>query len=240
MRSGTRKNERLRKLKLKDKILDNIYHNLKEYIIVTIILIIGIIAGVLFVNYMNDTQTNEVKEYIEGFINSLKGDYSIDRGKLLKNSLIENLKLAISMWFIGSTVIGIPIVFEIVLYRGFCLGYTVSSAIAVLGMQKGTVFFLTTILLQNIIIIPVLISLAVSGMKLYKSIMKDKRKENIKLEIIRHTMVSIMLFILLAIASLVEVYISTNLLTMCINFFWKKIKKFKKCIYFFDIIWYNI
>lgn len=86
-------------------------------------------------------------------------------------------------------------------------------------MQKGTVFFLTTILLQNIIIIPVLISLAVSGMKLYKSIMKDKRKENIKLEIIRHTMVSIMLFILLAIASLVEVYISTNLLTMCINFF---------------------
>ena len=169
MRSGTRKNERLRKLKLKDKILDNIYHNLKEYIIVTIILIIGIIAGVLFVNYMNDTQTNEVKEYIEGFINSLKGDYSIDRGKLLKNSLIENLKLAISMWFIGSTVIGIPIVFGIVLYRGFCLGYTVSSAIAVLGMQ--------------------------------------------------HTMVSIMLFILLAIASLVEVYISTNLLTMCINFF---------------------
>ena len=212
MRNGTRKNERLRKLKLKDKILDNIYHNLKEYIIVTIILIIGIIAGVLFVNYMNDNQTNEVKEYIEGFINSLKGDYSIDRGKLLKNSLIENLKLAISMWFIGSTVIGIPIVFGIVLYRGFCLGYTVSSAIAVLGIQKGTVFFLTTI-------IPVLISLAVSGMKLYKSIMKDKRKENIKLEIIRHTMVSIMLFILLAIASLVEVYISTNLLTMCINFF---------------------
>lgn len=208
MRSGTRKNERLRKLKLKDKILDNIYHNLKEYIIVTIILIIGIIAGVLFVNYMNDTQTNEVKEYIEGFIDSLKGDYSIDRGKLLKNSLIENLKLAISMWFIGSTVIGIPIVFGIVLYRGFCLGYTVSSAIAVLGMQKGTVFFLTTILLQNIIIIPVLISLAVSGMKLYKSIMKDKRKENIKIEILRHTAISGIALIVLIASAIVEVQIS--------------------------------
>ena len=218
MRNETRKNERLRKLKLKDKILDNIYHNLKEYIIVTIILIIGIIAGVLFVNYMNDTQTNELKEYIEGFINSLKGDYSIDRGKLLKNSLIENLKLAIGMWFIGSTVIGIPIVFGIVLYRGFCLGYTVSSAIAVLGMQKGTVFFLTTILLQNIIIIPVLISLAVSGMKLYKSIMKDKRKENIKLEIIRHTIFSALMTILLCLSSVVEVFVSNNLLKIIVKY----------------------
>ena len=66
MRSGTRKNERLRKLKLKDKILDNIYHNLKEYIIVTIILIIGIIASVLFVNYMVREAIGIVKDFVCG------------------------------------------------------------------------------------------------------------------------------------------------------------------------------
>ena len=140
------------------------------------------------------------------------------------------------MWFTGSTVVGIPIVIGIVTAKGFCVGYTISMIISTLGNWKGIIFIATSMLLQNLIYIPSIIALAVSGMKLYKSIMKDKRKENIKLEIIRHTMVSIMLFILLAIASLVEVYISTNLLTMCINFILKKIKKFKKCIYFFDII----
>ncbi len=56
-------------------------------------------------------------------------------------------------------------------------------------------------------------------MKLYKSIMKDKRRENIKIEIIRHTVISIVSFIFLVVASLLEVYISTNLLMVCIQFF---------------------
>lgn len=56
-------------------------------------------------------------------------------------------------------------------------------------------------------------------MKLYKSIMKDKRRENIKLEIIRHTMISIISFVFLVLASFIEVYISTSLFTGCIQFF---------------------
>lgn len=210
---------RREKNKLKDIILNNIHNNLKEYIIVTVIFLIGVIAGVIFINNINQDQLTEISEYINNFITSLKDNGYVDKGQLLKTSLLENLKLTIGMWFIGSTVIGLPIVLGIVLYRGFCIGYTVSSVIAILGTQKGTVFCLTTILLQSAIIIPVLIALAVSGIRLYKSIMKDKRKENIKLEIVRHTIISIILFIFLIVASMIEVYVSTNLLTTCINFF---------------------
>lgn len=216
MRETTRKKERF---KLKNIILENIYYNLKAYCIVTIIFLIGIIAGVIFINHINEGQMGEIKEYIQQFITAIKGDYEINKGELLKKSLIENFKLALGMWFIGLSVIGIPIVLGIILFRGFCIGYTVSSAIAILGLQKGSLFFVTTILAQNIVFIPVIITLAVSGMKLYKSIMKDKRKENIKLEIVRHTIVSIILFALLVVSSLIEVYISTNLLTACIGFF---------------------
>lgn len=216
VRNTKRKRQRT---KLKNIILNNIYNNLKEYIIVTVIFLIGVIAGVIFINNVNETQLSEITGYFNNFITALKGDYHINKGELLKNSLLDNLKLAIGMWFIGSTVIGMPIVLGIVLFRGFCIGYTVSSSIAILGTQKGTVFFLTAILLQNIIFIPVLIALAVSGMKLYKSIMKDRRKENIKLEIIRHTIISIILFAFLVVSSLIEVYVSTNLLTSFINFY---------------------
>lgn len=58
-----------------------------------------------------------------------------------------------------------------------------------------------------------------SGFKLYKSIIKDKRKENIKLEIIRHTMFSAVMLFLLIISSFIESFISTNILKVIIKYF---------------------
>ncbi len=49
-----------------------------------------------------------------------------------------------------------------------------------MGFTKGFTFIIITLLFQNIIFIPLLIALAVSGFKFYKSIIKDRRKENIK------------------------------------------------------------
>ena len=211
--------KRLKRNKIKDIIFNNIYSNLKEYVIVTIILLIGVIIGVIFINNSTENQISEIQNYINNFTQSLKGDYDINKQELLKNSLTENIKLTVCMWLIGSTVVGIPIVLGIVLYRGFCIGYTASSLIAVLGLKKGVIFILTAILLQNIIFIPVLISLTVSGIKLYKSIMKDRRKENIKIEIVRHTIFSLILFLMLIISTLIEVYVSSNLLKMSIQIF---------------------
>ena len=204
---------------IKQLILNHFYENIKAYIIVIIIFIIGIVAGVIFINNTNETQSTEIQNYITSFINSLKQDYHIDKLELLKKSLGDNFILILTMWFIGSTVIGLPIIFGIVLFRGFCIGYTVSSIIASLGVQKGLIFLFTTVFLQNLIFIPVIICMAVSCIRLYKSIMKDKRRENIKVEIIRHTLFSIVLIIFLIVAALVESYISTNLLMICINLF---------------------
>ena len=73
-------------------------------------------------------------------------------------------------------------------------------------------------LFQNILFIPCILSLAVSGMKLYKSIVKNKRKENIKLEITRHTLFCLLILIILGISALIEVYVSTGLLQICTKF----------------------
>lgn len=205
--------------KIVDTIIHHIKDNLKAYFLVAVILLIGITLGVIFVNNLQEQQTQEVKDYVNEFVVALKDGNSIDTGKLLHNSIKNNLILALIMWFVGSTVIGIPIVLGIVWYRGFCLGYTISSLIAVMGMGKGCLFFVTSMLLQNLILIPCTLALAVSGIKLYKSIVKDKRKENIKGEIIRHTLFSLMMLVLLMVASLLEAYLSSNLFMLCIQFF---------------------
>ena len=204
---------------IKELILNHIYDNIKIYLFVIIIFIIGIILGVVFTNNITEEQYIEIKDYITNFINSLKQNYNINTVNLLKKTLTNNIILSITMWLIGSTVIGIPIVLGIVIFRGFCIGYTLSAIIAVLGVQKGLLFIITTMLLQNIIFIPVIICMTISCIKLYKSIMKDKRKENIKIEIIKHTLVSLILSIFLILEAFIETYISTNLLMLVINFF---------------------
>ena len=73
-------------------------------------------------------------------------------------------------------------------------------------------------LLQNILFIPCIFILAVSGIRLHNSILEDRRKENIKLKIIRHTIISLMVFVVLIISSLIEVYISKNILLFTIKY----------------------
>ena len=205
-------------LKLKDIIVNPIASNSKEYIIVTLLFIIGIFLGVLFVNNIKNDEFDSVQNYITTFIQKFKENPNIDSGELLKTSIIKNLILALSLWFFGTTVIGIPIVFGILIYRGFCLGYTISTFISTIGIAKGLAFVFSNMLLQTVIFIPAILAISVSGFKLYKSIVKDKRKENVKIEIIRHTIFSALMTILLCLSSVVEVFVSNNLLKIIVKY----------------------
>ena len=208
-----------KQLKLLKIIKEHVINNKKEYVIIFLIFVIGIFSGVFFINHLQETPKTEITNYLNQFIEKFKGLESINNIELLKNSIMQNIGLAIVIWFFGTTVIGIPIVFAIILYRGFCLGYTISLCITIMGLGKGISFVLVTLLLQNILLIPAILALAVSGIKLYKSIVKDKTKENVKIEILRHTVFSIIMLIMLAIASVIEIFMSTNILKMVIKYF---------------------
>ena len=206
-------------IKIKDTIKQHVINNSKEYIIVTLLFIIGIFLGVLFINNVGEAQKVEIDAYLNNFVDKMKNTEDLDTINLLKNSMKQNILLSVIIWFFGTTVIGIPIVFGIILYRGFGLGYTIAVCVSIMGISKGILFIIISVLLQNLIFIPAILALAVSGFKLYKSIVKDNRKENIKLEIMRHTIFSIIMLVVLLVASCIEVFISTNILKSLIKYF---------------------
>ena len=208
-----------KRLKLLETIKNHIINNKKEYIIVVLLFIIGIFLGVLFVNNMEETPKSDVTAYLNSFIDKMKNIENLNNIELLKNSMGQSIVLAVVLWFFGTTVIGIPVVFGIIVYRGFCLGYTISICIYIMGMTKGILFVLILLLLQNILFIPAVLALAVSGFKLYKSIIKDRNKENIKIEVVRHTIFSFIMLLVLVASSIVEVFLSTNILKALIKYF---------------------
>ena len=208
MKRNYRKNK---ESKIKNIILENIMENARSYLILLVIFFIGIILGVIFVNNAKEAQSLQISSYINNFVESVKENYQISTKELLKNSIINNVGIAVLLWFLGSTVIGFPLIYVVVGYKGYCIGYTVSSVIATVGTGKGIIFIIATMLIQNIIYIPTILTLSVSGIKLYRLIMEDRRRENIKLQILKHTIFSILMLILLLISSLLETYISGNL-----------------------------
>ena len=125
--------------KLKDILITHVKNNLREYSIVLLLFLIGLIFGIIFINNSSQNQVEDITTYLNEFVSSLKANAQIDKGVLLKDCLISNFLLVIALWFVGSTVIGIPIVYGIIIYRGFCLGYTISSVIATLGMGKRNI-----------------------------------------------------------------------------------------------------
>lgn len=197
---------------LKNAITEYTKRNSKEYILVSLIFIIGLFLGIMTINNASEEKGLAVTSYIGEFIEKFKEMENVDTLDLLTTSIKSNIFLTIIIWLAGTTIIGMPIVLGIVLFRGFCVGFTISSTIFTLGVQKGIMFCLSSIFLQNILFIPALITMGVSSIKLYKSIINDRKKENIKIEIVRHTAISIMMLCILLTSSFIETEISTRLL----------------------------
>ncbi len=204
---------------IRGKIKQYVYDNIKEYALVTILFIIGIFVGVIVVNNLDDVKTQEINIYITDFIEKYKTIEKLDKVSLIGTSIKNNIILTIIIWIAGTTVIGVPIVLAVILFRGVCLGYTISSITYSIGLGKGILFCIVALCLQNILFIPAILSLGVSSLKLYKSIIKDRRRENIKIEIIRHTIFSLLMLAVLILSSFIENTISISILQKIIKFF---------------------
>ncbi len=208
----TRKKSRLGAI-----ITQHVLNNKKDYIISLLLFVIGLIIGIIFINHLTETEFGEIGEYIKNFINTMTSIEKIDYMSLFKESILSNFILILAIWIAASTIIGIPIVYGILVFRGFVLGYTISSILVTLGIGNGIIFTFSSLLLHNLIFIPIILAASASARKLYQSIVKNKKKENVKIEFVRHTIFCIIMLMFLIISSIVEVYISTNLSKIAVS-----------------------
>lgn len=204
-------NKSKRKSKIGIILYNHIINNKRGYFIVSILFFIGLIVGVLFINNTSDVRLEEINTYLNEMVKNIKSYENIDFGSLFEQSVISNFITIILLWFGASTIIGIPVVYGSIILKGFYIGYTISSIISCFGIGKGIVISLSIMLLHNIIFIPAMFGTSVSGVKLYQSIMKNKDRNNIKIEIVRHTLFCVLMLLLMILSSIIEVYISTNI-----------------------------
>lgn len=94
-----------KRLNIKNTIYQHITNNSKEYILVTLIFLVGIFLGVMFINNTQEAQISEITSYLNNFVDKLKNTEKLDNIGLLKTTITENIILAVTLWFFGTTVI---------------------------------------------------------------------------------------------------------------------------------------
>lgn len=139
---------------MKKVLIDYLLRNKKTFIIILILFCVGIAIGIVSVNNSNSIQKQELNTYIEELIENIKQSENIDTLNLLCLSIKENSAIILIVWLLGCTIIGGIFIYLAIIYKGFCIGYTISALIAVLGIKQGIVISLISMLFQNIFFLP--------------------------------------------------------------------------------------
>ena len=95
----------MKKYKRLNLMYEHISNNKKEYILVTLIFIIGIFFGVMFINNVQESTKTEIITYFNNFIEKFKSIEKLDNIEMIKTLILQNSILAVTLWFLGTTVI---------------------------------------------------------------------------------------------------------------------------------------
>lgn len=192
---------------IREKILDHMVKNINIYFKILIVFIIGICIGIFTVNRLPEAGKQTISNYINSSISQLKSGVEIQRWQLLKSSLLKNIIIVSGICFFSLTVFGNLILYFIVFIIGITFGYAVSALMTTFTILQGLLFFATSMLLQNLIFIPSVFFLITQGIKINKELVSNQSK-NLKFTLIGNSIYTIIVMILLVIASFVEVYVS--------------------------------
>lgn len=137
--------------------------------------LIGVIAGSIFLTFISKSDQTLVEEYVTSFTESIKGG-NLNYLEAFKNTFISNIGYSLTIFILGVSIIGIPIIILLYFVKSFMIGFSISSFVFTYGI-KGIIlsvfymiphfinFIFYTILLVYAIKISILLMHALFGKK---------------------------------------------------------------------------
>lgn len=192
--------ELFRDTKRKD-ILKNTF-DIKIYFIVCILFIIGIVVGTIYFRIVaNDVDIKE--KLIEGLVLTANND--LPRGEQILPVVLNNMKMLILYWIVGISVVGSPFLLVYCLIKGASLSFIISTIIFRFGFIEGNLYAFKNLFIHSCLNVFAIILLTVSSVKV--SINALKNKKDIRLELVRHSIVSAISLIILGISAVIQTFL---------------------------------
>ncbi|WP_026881350.1 stage II sporulation protein M [Clostridium akagii] len=198
----------------KNSTIRHFHNNLWLYVLSSVCMCTGVVLGVYTVKYMSSFERNDLLGYLTSFAKN-DGLKSINYNQVLLESIKNNIPLIAIVWFLGLTMIGIPIILVIDALKGFTVGFTVTFFVNGLGI-KGVWMALLSIIPQNIIYIPCIMITSVLAMEFSFMLIRDNVKKNwtknVSSKIFSYTLVFVMLSVLMFTGFFFETYLTPSII----------------------------
>lgn len=195
-------------------LANSLRHSWPAYLIVAAVFALGLVTGSLGVNGLQSAQAQELRTYLEHFMQQAEM-MEVNNTGALWDVMYNNLILILEVYLLGLTVIGIPVMLGIIFTRGFVLGYCVGFLTNTKSVY-GTLLTCAALLPQNILLVPALLLGGVAS--LCFALLLSKRFYNSKITIWPSFVVySGLMCLVLAVsagAGLVEVYLTPLLVKL--------------------------
>lgn len=184
-----------------------------NFLLVTVL--IGVIFGSILVLILNENDKMMIKDYIIDYSNSF--NKKINFLNLFTNSLFSNLIYIFLIWIFGISIIGIPVSIFICFFKGFIIGFSLSSFIYAFkfkGLILGVLTNLPSIL--NLLIIVVLSIYSLKFSYVLIRILLKKVTINFKNIIKIYTLILLISIGYIFITSIVETFLPLLLKSLAI------------------------
>lgn len=201
-----------------DALNDHVQNNFWLYVISLLCICTGIVLGIYSVRYMGGFEKSDLVNYIKSFSSAI-GSGNIDYKQIFIQTIKNNIPVLIIVWFLGLTMIGVPIILIIDILKGFTIGFTISFIINGMGI-RGVWVSLLGVLPQNIIYIPCIIFISVLAMEFSLNMLKDKGGKswtsNIWLKITSYSVSFALVMIVMVVGFTMESYLIPQILKVVI------------------------
>ncbi|MBE6153308.1 MAG: stage II sporulation protein M [Firmicutes bacterium] len=189
--------------------------NKKLYVFISILLVIGFLAGTLFITILSSQDKKLIEETISNFFLQIKNN-NIDLIYTFRTSLTTNLVYVLLMFFLGISIIGIPIIVFLIFIKSFVLGFSIVSIIFKYKLG-GTLLSLGYIFPHQILNLIIISFIGLYALKVSITLIKlifSKKQVNFKLIIKKYFVVLILCVILSLISSTLETFLCTNIIKL--------------------------
>ena len=99
--------------------------------IVFIVFILGLLFGSIYITILDNSNKKIVIDNVKNYFGNFSSITFKDKLGIFKNSLIKNLSYYLSIWILGLSIIGLPVILIMVFFKSFITGFSISGLFAV-------------------------------------------------------------------------------------------------------------
>jgi len=179
----------------------------------------GIIFGAVLVNSLPLSQKQELSGFLQYFFNSLSTQGIPETSAHFQEAFGHYAKTVGIMWVLGLSIIGLPMILLMLFLKGVVVGFTVGFLVNQLQWH-GVTFAMLGVLPQNLLVVPALFIVGVSGISFSLRLIKTRlvsKRDGIMPHFVGYTALVVCMLAVLTLAALFETFVSPKLMQLVLT-----------------------